>query len=69
MRGYGAARARELRELDRLAGLSPDEATDPDVGGAADSTDKKKTKGKSKGAAPPLRAVCGMLSSFDIVTA
>lgn len=41
--------AAKLRELDRLAGLSPNESADPDVGGAADGKDKKKTKGKSKG--------------------
>ena len=40
--------AAKLRELDRLAGLSPIASADPDVGGAADGKDKK-AKGKSKG--------------------
>ena len=40
----------KLRELDRLAGLSPDRSADPEVGGAPESGGGKKTsKSKPKG--------------------
>jgi transposase len=41
--------AAKLRELDRLAGLSPDRSADPDVGSAPDPSGKKTSKTRSKG--------------------
>jgi hypothetical protein len=41
--------AAKLRELDRLAGLSPESAADPEVGGAESGGTKKKQRSKSKG--------------------